>query len=276
MARGETYEQFTDKFKPKLTTDDCYTPSRVYDVVRDWAVKEYGLEGREVVRPFYPGGDYERFDYPRGGVVIDNPPFSILSKIIDFYQERKIPFFLFAPMLVLFANLWRDGVNAVAISESIIYENGAKVATGFLTNLGEWKIRTAPDLHETIKQVQEEMKETVALPKYEYPEYVLTAASLARYAKYGVDFRAKASEVSFTRALDCQRSRKKSIYGAGFLLSEHKTAERKLITLKEKERKQKETHYFEISEREQRIIKSLGHSGFMYFQFGEVGEDGGT
>ena len=55
MTQGETYEQFVDKFKPKLTTDDCYTPPEVYDVVARWAVKEYGWEDREIVRPFYPG-----------------------------------------------------------------------------------------------------------------------------------------------------------------------------------------------------------------------------
>ena len=26
MAYNESYEEFVDKFKPKLTTDDCYTP----------------------------------------------------------------------------------------------------------------------------------------------------------------------------------------------------------------------------------------------------------
>lgn len=29
MARGETYEEFTAKFEPKRTTDDCYTPPRL-------------------------------------------------------------------------------------------------------------------------------------------------------------------------------------------------------------------------------------------------------
>lgn len=28
MAYGETYEEFVEKFKPKKTTDDCYTPPR--------------------------------------------------------------------------------------------------------------------------------------------------------------------------------------------------------------------------------------------------------
>lgn len=52
MAKGETYEQFTEKFIPKRTTDDCFTPDEVYEAVLQWAVEELHLEGREVVRPF--------------------------------------------------------------------------------------------------------------------------------------------------------------------------------------------------------------------------------
>ena len=29
------YEGFIEKFKPKLTTDDCYTPRGVYEAVAD-------------------------------------------------------------------------------------------------------------------------------------------------------------------------------------------------------------------------------------------------
>lgn len=29
MAKGENYEEFVEKFKPKKTTDDCYTPPLV-------------------------------------------------------------------------------------------------------------------------------------------------------------------------------------------------------------------------------------------------------
>ena len=93
------YDAFTEKFKPKKTTDDCYTPPLVYDAIRDWACSEYGIDPACIVRPFYPGGDYERFDYPDGCVVLDNPPFSILSKICEFYMNRGIAFFLFAPSL---------------------------------------------------------------------------------------------------------------------------------------------------------------------------------
>ena len=40
MSKSNTYEEFVDKFKPKKTTDDCYTPGAIYEVVKDWAIKE--------------------------------------------------------------------------------------------------------------------------------------------------------------------------------------------------------------------------------------------
>lgn len=52
--RTEEYDAFVEKFKPKLTTDDCYTPQNIYEAIRDWAVEHYGLQGAPVVRPFYP------------------------------------------------------------------------------------------------------------------------------------------------------------------------------------------------------------------------------
>ena len=36
----DNYKKFVDKFKPKKTTDDCYTPENVYNAVRDWTVEE--------------------------------------------------------------------------------------------------------------------------------------------------------------------------------------------------------------------------------------------
>lgn len=61
------YQAFTDKFKPKLTTDDCYTPDNIYEVVRSWVFEHYGLSAdTPVVRPFWPGGDYQAEEYPDG------------------------------------------------------------------------------------------------------------------------------------------------------------------------------------------------------------------
>ena len=81
--KSKTYDELVEKFKPKKTTDDCMTPPQVYDVVRDWACREYNINPERIVRPFWPGGDYENFDYPDGCVVLDNPPFSIISKICE-------------------------------------------------------------------------------------------------------------------------------------------------------------------------------------------------
>ena len=75
------YDGFIEKFKPKKTTDDCYTPPAVYDAILGWLRENANIEGREIVRPFYPGGDFERYEYPEGCIVVDNPPFSIFAKI---------------------------------------------------------------------------------------------------------------------------------------------------------------------------------------------------
>lgn len=95
MAYNETYEEFVEKFKPKKTTDDCYTPDNIYEVIKEWVVNEYHLKGMNIVRPFYPGGDYQSYDYHINDVVIDNPPFSIQKQIIEFYLDKDIKFFLF-------------------------------------------------------------------------------------------------------------------------------------------------------------------------------------
>jgi len=95
--KSKTYEEFVEKFKPKKTTDDCYTPPEIYEVIKDWVCKRYNIDPGNVIRPFWPGGDYEKDEYLPGCVVVDNPPFSILKNICEFYLERGIPFFLFAP-----------------------------------------------------------------------------------------------------------------------------------------------------------------------------------
>ena len=65
-AKFEDYDAFVEKFKPKKTTDDCYTPPEIYDVVADYVTERFGVRRADMVRPFYPGGDFEAFDYPDG------------------------------------------------------------------------------------------------------------------------------------------------------------------------------------------------------------------
>lgn len=220
------YDAFVEKFKPKKTTDDCYTPPKVYDAVQDWACKQYNINPASIVRPFYPGGDYERFTYPDGCVVLDNPPFSILSKICEFYLDRDIPFFLFAPSLTAFSG--RKTIMRIAHiipDAEITYENGAVVNTAFVTNLaGDIILQTAPDLHTAIAAAQK--SDIVSLPKYDYPGNVVTAAMVQKYAKRGIEFVVRAGECTPIYALDAQKASGKAVFGGGLLVSDRLAADR--------------------------------------------------
>ena len=90
------YDKFVAKFEPKRTTDDCYTPPLVFSAIRDWVCQRYDIDPGCIVRPFFPGGDFVNYDYPDGCLVLDNPPFSILSDICKFYLSSGIRFFLSA------------------------------------------------------------------------------------------------------------------------------------------------------------------------------------
>ena len=153
---NKDYDEFLEKFKPKLTTDDCYTPACVYDCICDYLEEEYGLDRKNFVRPFYPNGDYEHEEYKEEDIVVDNPPFSIESKIVDFYLERGIKFFLFASGLTTMNMLAKDRkITVIICSTDIVYENGAEINTNYVTNLGDndIRIKTAPKLDLKLKSV---------------------------------------------------------------------------------------------------------------------------
>ena len=268
------YDAFVEKFKPKKTTDDCYTPPYIYEAVLQWAVNEYGLSGRTVVRPFYPGGDYEKFNYPDGCVVIDNPPFSILTKILDCYKERKIDFFLFAPALTVFSSCG-NRCNAVISDSSIIYENGASVKTAFVTNMGAYKVHVSAALYKAIDDAQTAAQDAkrVELPKYIYPDEILTPATIQKVARYGQTLKIPAAECVFVRTLDAQRLAQKSIYGGGMLLSEKAAAEKAAAEKAAAEKAAAEKAAAEkaaaekaaaekwpLSDRERAIVRGLGHA----------------
>lgn len=267
---NEDYNEFLEKFEVKKTTDDCYTPDLVYDAVLNWVRNEYGIpESTPIVRPFYPGGDYEHEKYPDGCVVVDNPPFSLMVHILRFYIERGIRFFVFAPTLTLFSGRNIDACY-VAAGCDITYENGAKVNTGFITNLDEVnKVRTAPTLHDAVMSADKKNREEQAKPinlKYKYPPYVITAAMLANWAELGVDFSAKKTETYQIGKLDAQAKYDKAIYGSGFLLSERAKADAERAKALEAAKALGEgvevepdgSVVWRLSEREKEIVRSLG------------------
>lgn len=174
----EDYDAFVAKFKkdaPK-TTDDCFTPQNVYEAVLGWLRERVDLRERPIVRPFYPGGDYENEEYPENCVVVDNPPFSILARIIRFYQATGIDYFLFGPGLTLFG-VAQERNCAIVTNSAIVYANGAKVLTGFHTSLFPgYRILVSTTLHDAIQATLDKRK--VSLQKYEYPPNIVTAARL--------------------------------------------------------------------------------------------------
>ena len=219
LPKSKTYEEFVEKFKPKKTTDDCYTPPTIYEIVKQWACNEYGIDPDKVVRPFYPGGDYKAFPYPDGAVVIDNPPFSILASICTFYLEHGIPFFLFAPSLTCFSGrkVFKQ-MNHIIVDCQITYGNGARVETSFVTShSGGIVAQTAPDLTKAINRENHRLikANTKELPKYDYPMNVITAAMMQRYARYGVDLKIRADGCIQVGSLDAQKRDGKVFLGPG-------------------------------------------------------------
>ena len=260
--RNETYEEFVDKFKPKKTTDDCYTPEIVYKAVSDWVSNEYDLNACDFVRPFYPGGDYEHFDY-ENKIVVDNPPFSILSKIIDFYLANNVKFLLFAPALTLF-NCGRKNVTLMPVKVTITYENGANIPTSFITNLEnpDIQIYGSKTLYDAVKNANDINVKSVTkqLPKYQYPNNVVTPSRINKITKY-TDVKIPRSQLHIVRVLDGQKKYKKAIYGGGFLCSDEIEQEIKAEEIKAEEIEAEETKiYWQLSDREKEIIKNLDES----------------
>ena len=223
-----TYQAFVDKFKPKKTTDDCYTPDEIFSVVQDYVQEKYGVTPDRIVRPFWPGQDYREIDYPEGCVVVDNPPFSILSQIITDYNKAGIDFFLFEPYLTA---LGRRGATHIITASAIVYENGAEVPSSFCTSLEPGVLaRSDPELAKAIKRASDKVAKATKkqVPKYVYPDAVLTSADLGYLAVHDTPLTIYERDAYFTRQLDAQKSAGKgqAIFGSGYLLSTKAAAEK--------------------------------------------------
>lgn len=214
--KDEEYLAFEEKFKPKYTTDDCFTPESIYNAVKEWVLEKYGNCWTKIVRPFYPGGDYQAFKYPEGCLVLDNPPFSIMAEILDFYNREGIDYFLFANSLTLFSPLKsRPRTNAIVVGSEIIYENGATVSTSFYTNLGEWRVELAASLYKIIEDMQK--SDANEQNKYEFPDNVSSSAKLMRDVYMGINFGIKSDECKFIFKIEANPI---GIFGGGILISD--------------------------------------------------------
>jgi len=240
------YDGFVEKFVPKKTTDDCYTPQAVYDEVLRFVGEITDMTGREIVRPFWPGGDYERYDYPDNCIVVDNPPFSIYAKIVRFYLAHHIDFFLFAPSITQTVN----GANCcyIILGVNVTYENGAVVPTSFTTSLCKERVWCCPALYKRLDRFNA-LQKTVT--KIKLPDNVVTPATLMRLSKCGVDYKIGAEQSAYVSKLD---NYNQALFGRSFFLSDEAT--------KAKEQAEKDATdggevVIELSAREKAIIEIL-------------------
>ena len=260
-AAPDYYEKWLERARGKggverlLTPDDYFTPEAVYEAVLDWAKHEYGIgPDTRILRPFWPGGDYQQEDYGGDCVVIDNPPFSIISQIVRWYEARGVRYFMFSPGLTLF-NLLKshEDVCYVIIHGSIEYLNGAKVATGFVTNLSDARVHVSPQLSRAVLEAQKQGRPNnaqAARKRIAWPDEIITAATLKMIAPY--------TELKIGRN-ECARitkpdNTKTEIFGGGMLVSERIAARVKAARA---EAAAKGAEHIELSEREREIVRRL-------------------
>lgn len=257
-TESKEYLDFMKKFEVKKTTDDCYTPPEVYDVVLNYVKEHCDIEGKRIMRPFYPGGDYKNEDYT-DAVVVDNPPFSILAKIVRFYNARKIPFFLFAPNVTTISPIKGiDTITAIISNADIVYENKARITTNFLTNLmGDKRVVIAKSIRDKVDDINKYTKRNSRI-KYNYPINIVTSSSLNKVMDYlPVDFCISAQEVSYVRQLDQQEKKGKTIFGCGLIVSD-RVANILQDALELKRHEEEVT--WELSDREKDIIEKLNQN----------------
>ena len=148
--------------------------------------------------------------------------------------------------------------TGIAINVSVVYENGARVSTSFTTNLnGDVRFRSAPELYRILDKVNKAniKKTTKTLPKYEYPNNVITPTRLALFSKYGVDFSVKKNEAYRITRLESQKKYKKTIFGNGFLISDKKAQMQ--AQMQAQIEKKNSSIVFEFSKEERDIISKL-------------------
>lgn len=259
IAKHSDYEGFVEKFRPRLTTDDCYTPEEAYACILEHVRQQCHIAPTtRIVRPFWPGGDYKAVDYSGDCVVIDNPPFSILAEIIDHYIRIGVRFYLFAPHLTLI-NYTNRPITSIVCGADIIYHNGAKIKTSFVSNLfGTTKVIGDAVLYQALSALNVSPN---TMPRYEYPEAVLTVSRVHKIVQQGISVHIDSDEVAFMRAMDAQRQEGKGIYGAGLLMgyeAQRRMAQAEQRAKQEAEQRAKQATYWPLSAREQAIIMTLG------------------
>lgn len=132
---------------------------------------------------------------------------------------------------------------------------------------GDAKVIGDADLLKKFRQIQEDNR--VNLPKYAYPQNVVTVSHVSYLVERGISIRFDKKDLKHLRGLESQKRHKKAIFGSGFLMSD-KAATRRAQAEVEADRAKEQvdrlekivekakTVIWELSEKEREIIRELG------------------
>lgn len=254
---NEEYNDFVNKFKEKHTTDDCYTPTNIYDAVVKFVENEYKVDKKNFVRPFYPGGDYRNYKYKKNDIVVDNPPFSIYSEIVNYYTENNIKFFIFGPGLTILSTKNRN-VTYIIIFCEIAYQNGAKVNTSFVTNLdkNDVVIRTANEFAKELKRINQiNTRKINKLTKYDIPKNVIGVSGIQKGTRGKEDLFIKKEEFEFVDYLYKNDETKIKQFGTKLIVCD-KVLDR-MKSLKYNSQEEEEEVILKFNNEQEEILKRL-------------------
>ena len=239
------------------TPDECYTPPAVYDTVLDYAVERYQLQGKHIVRPFVPGGDYQKYVYDKNDVVVDNPPFSMTTKIVNWYIDHNIPFFLFINGLYgvsLSRGLRGKATVIVTNANASFYHepNNKAIKLGFVTNLEPKNIVLRGDATLTNRLIGLVKKKR--LNKLKYPKNILRNSDVLKAIHHGVELKLTTNNCLFANNLDYNKEHKLTDVHGGCYLVDDKLYEEFKESLKQA---LPNTYCVTLSTREKKLIEQL-------------------
>lgn len=244
------------------TADECYTPPAVYDAVLDYTVERYNLRGKHVVRPFLPGGDFKKYVYGKNDVVIDNPPFSITTKIVKWYIANNIPFFLFINGLYgvsLSRGLHGKATVIVTNANVSFYNKGIekRIKLGFVTNMEPNNIVIRGDA--TLTNKLNGLVNKKSFKRFRYPDNFLKNSDILSALQRNVELKLTTDNCLFEDNLDYHKAQTRdkaqrlSVFGGGYLVNDQLYAEFKESLKQDLPR----TYCVTLSTREQKIIEDL-------------------
>lgn len=211
------------------SADECYTPPSVYDTVLNYAVERYNLQGKHIVRPFIPGGAFQKYVYAKNDVVIDNPPFSMTTKIVNWYIDNNIPFFLFVNGLYgvsLSRGINRKATVIVTNANVSFYNKGSekRIKLGFVTNLEPKNIVIRGDA--SLTKRLNGLVNKKSFKRFRYPENFLKNSDILSALQRNVELKLTTDNCMFEDNLDYHKaqtrdtSQRLSVFGGGYLVND--------------------------------------------------------